>query len=68
MLVVEAVVPPVGQQGWGKLLDLEMVALTPRGRERTAEEYAELLLRGGFRLTRIVPTMSAVSVVEGEKV
>jgi hypothetical protein len=32
--------------------------------ERTEEQYAELLDRAGFRLTRVVPTPSAVSVIE----
>ena len=68
VLVVEAVVPPPGQPGWAKLLDLEMLLLTPRGRERTEKEYAELLARGGFRLTRIVPTASPASVIEARKV
>lgn len=68
ILVVEAVVPPPGQAGWAKLLDLEMLILTPRGRERTEQEYAKLFAAGGFRLTRIVPTASAVSVVEGERI
>ena len=67
VLVVEAVVPPPGQQGWAKLLDLEMLVLTPRGRERNKDEYAKLLRDTGFRLTRIVPTASHVSVVEGER-
>ncbi|MGH7342518.1 MAG: methyltransferase, partial [Candidatus Rokuibacteriota bacterium] len=67
VLVVEAVVPPPGQPGWAKLLDLEMLVLTPRGRERTEREYAALFERGGFRLTRVVPTLSPVSVVEGER-
>ena len=34
------------------------------GMERTEEQYGELLHRGGFRLTRVVPTQSAVSVIE----
>ena len=68
VLVVEAVVPPPGERGWAKLLDLEMLVLTPRGRERTAEEFAALLAAGGFRLTRVVPTASPVAVVEGERV
>ncbi len=68
VLVVEAVVSPPGQQGWAKLLDLEMLVLTPRGRERTESEFADLFRRGGFRLTRIVPTPAPVSVVEGEKI
>jgi hypothetical protein len=34
------------------------------GMERTEAEYRELLHRGGFRLTRVVPTQSAVSIIE----
>jgi SAM-dependent methyltransferase len=68
ILVVEAVVPPPGQAGWAKLLDLEMLVLTPRGRERTEQEYAQLFAAGSFRLTRTVPTPSPVSIVEGERV
>jgi len=67
LLVVEAVVPPPGQHDWSKLLDLEMLVLTPRGRERTEAEYAKLLAAGGFRLTQIVRTPSPASVVEGER-
>jgi hypothetical protein len=32
--------------------------------ERTEEEYAALLAKASFRLTRIVPTASPVSIVE----
>jgi len=67
ILIVEAVVPAPAQRGWAKLLDLEMLVLTPRGRERNEEEYATLLQDTGFRLTRVVPTASHVSVVEGER-
>jgi hypothetical protein len=38
----------------------------PGGEERTVEEYRTLLGRGGFRMTRVVPTASDVSVVEAE--
>ncbi|UVO39059.1 hypothetical protein KUL72_12255 [Bradyrhizobium arachidis] len=34
------------------------------GRERTALEYASLLSKAGFRLTQVVPTDSAASIVE----
>ena len=37
---------------------------TTGGRERTASEYASLLSRAGFRLTQVVPTKSAASIVE----
>jgi SAM-dependent methyltransferase len=68
VLLVEAVVPPPGERGWAKLLDIEMLVLTPRGRERTEADYAKLLAAGGFRLTRVVPTPSMVSVVEAARV
>jgi C-methyltransferase len=68
LLVVEAIVPPPGARGFAKLLDLEMLVVSPRGRERTEREFAELFAKGGFRLTRVVPTMSPAAIVEGEKV
>jgi hypothetical protein len=38
----------------------------PGGEERTEAEYAPLLEKAGFRLTRVVPTASPVSIVEAE--
>jgi len=37
----------------------------PGGRERTAEEFRALFAKSGLELTRIVPTKSMESVVEG---
>ena len=42
--------------------------LLPGGRERTAEEFRALLDRAGFELTRIVPTGTPESVIEGVRV
>jgi len=64
VLLVEMVIPPGNNLHPGKLLDLMMLAMTPGGLERTAEEYAALLAKARFRLTRVVPTHSPVSVVE----
>jgi O-methyltransferase domain/Dimerisation domain len=44
--------------------DLEMLVMTPGGRERTAREFSELLERSGFSLVRAVPTASPLSVFE----
>jgi ubiquinone/menaquinone biosynthesis C-methylase UbiE len=65
VLIVDAVIPPGNRAHFGKLLDLEMLVLTPRGRERTQAEFRELLKRSGFRLRRVVPTETHLSVVEG---
>jgi hypothetical protein len=35
-------------------------------RERTAGEYRALLGRAGFRMTRVVPTVSPFSLVEAK--
>jgi hypothetical protein len=65
VLIVDAVIPPGNAAHFGKLLDLEMLVLTPRGRERTRVEFQDLLKRSGFRLRRVVPTETHLSVVEG---
>ena len=63
LLIVEMVLPEGDEPHMGKMLDM-MMMLVPGGEERTAAEYAELLEPNGFRVTRVVPTNSAVSVVE----
>jgi hypothetical protein len=63
VLVIDAVVPPPGEQHFSKFLDLEMLML-PGGMERTAEEFESLLTRSEFALSRIIPTPSPISIVE----
>lgn len=66
LLLVEGVVPPGNGPSFTKLLDLNMLVI-PGGKERAEAEYRELYEQAGFRLTRIVPTKSEVSVIEGER-
>jgi alkyl hydroperoxide reductase subunit AhpC/SAM-dependent methyltransferase len=63
LLLIEMVLPPGNAPHPGKLLDMVML-VGPGGQERTAQEYDKLLGKAGFRLTRIVPTESAVSIIE----
>jgi hypothetical protein len=44
--------------------ELFMLALFTGAQERTEPEYRGLLDKAGFRLARVVPTESAVSIVE----
>jgi len=67
VLIVDPVVPPGNVPHYGKLLDLEMLVLTPRGRERTKAEFAKLLRGAGFRMSRVIPTKSPMSIVEAVK-
>jgi len=63
LLLIEMVLPADDTPHPGKMLDV-MMLVGPGGQERTEPEYATLLGKAGFRLTRVVPTTSAVSVVE----
>jgi hypothetical protein len=63
LLLIEMVLPPGNAPHPGKVLDM-MMLVGPGGQERTAEEYDQLLANAGFRLSRVVPTESAASVIE----
>jgi hypothetical protein len=63
LLLVEMVLPQDGAPHPGKMLDMVMLVIAG-GRERTSDEYASLLAKAGFRQTRVVPTGSAVGLVE----
>jgi hypothetical protein len=63
VLIIEMVLPPGNQPHPGKMLDM-MMLVGPGGQERTEPEYRALLNRAGLRLTKVLPTNSAVSIVE----
>jgi hypothetical protein len=67
LLLLESVVPPGGGAHFAKSLDLDML-LFVGGRERTEQEYVALLERAGFETTRVVPTISPISLVEARPV
>jgi hypothetical protein len=63
LLLVEMVLPDGDAPHPGKMLDMVMLTVTG-GEERTASQYSALLDEAGFRMTRVVPTASLVSIVE----
>jgi hypothetical protein len=67
LILIEAVVPASNQPHFSKFIDLNMLVMTG-GRERTEEEFRALYEAAGFRLTRVVPTDSPFSVIEGVRV
>ena len=67
LLLIESVIGPGNDSDWAKLLDLNML-LIPGGKERTEAEYRELYSAAAFRLAKITPTASEVSVIEGRPV
>jgi hypothetical protein len=51
------------QVSYSKALDLNMLVMNG-GRERTAVEFCQLFDAAGLRMTRIIPTLSPLSVLE----
>eukprot|EP00128_Syssomonas_multiformis_P006454 Colp12_sorted_trinity150504_noHs@7832 len=66
LLLVEMVIPDDNEYFYGKLLDLQMMVIYS-GRERTAEEYRQLLSANGFSLSKIYPSGTTLSIVEAIK-
>jgi hypothetical protein len=64
VLIVDVVLDDGSDSLYGKLLDIEMLALTQYGQERTEAEFRELLGHAGLRLGRIVKTASPLRVLE----
>lgn len=63
LLVIEMMVSPPNQPCPAKWLDLHMMAI-PGGRERSVEEYRQLLAEAGFELRSARPTRAEVWVLE----
>jgi hypothetical protein len=64
LLLIEAVIPGPDEPHPGKIMDFVML-LGLGGQERTEQQYADLLREAGFALSKVVPTASPMSVIEG---
>ncbi len=67
LLLVEMVVPADNRPSPAQAMDLNMLVVLG-GRERTEEEYRQLLRAAGFRLERVIPTHSPFNVIEATRI
>ena len=63
LVLVERVLRAPNQPDSGKMADLNMLVMTG-GRERSEEEYRELLAASGLRMLRVIPTRAESSLIE----
>ena len=63
LLVIERELAGPNEGAEAKLSDLNML-VAPGGRERTLEEYRDLLAAGGFELEQAIPTRAGLSILE----
>lgn len=66
LLLVEQLMPDIGRPNWVQMLDIHMLALFG-ARQRSREEYEELLRESGFRPTNLLETFSGASIIEARK-
>jgi len=64
VLIVEGIVTDTPESVFAKLLDIQMLVVTPSGRERTVAEFDAILQAAGLALTRVVTTQSPFAVLE----
>jgi hypothetical protein len=64
LLICERIVPPGNEPSSAKLIDLHMMMTNHGGKERTEDEYRELLAAAGFRIERVIQTSTPWSVIE----
>ena len=68
LIVVEAIIENDNKYSFGKMIDLLMLVATKEGRERTLDEFRLLFQQSGFRVSRIIPTVSPFSIIECVKI
>jgi hypothetical protein len=67
ILIIEMVIEEDNKPSFGKLIDIQMMVFMKKGKERSRKEYEALLAKAGFRISRIIPTISPLSIIEAKK-
>jgi hypothetical protein len=64
VFLFEMVVPDGPEPAPAKFLDMEMLVVSPGGKERTVAEFEALFSAAGLRLVSVTPTPSPMSLIE----
>jgi hypothetical protein len=68
LLIVEVVIPEDNSPSFGKIFDLQMLIGAPGGKERTRVEFEKILSESGFKLQKIIPTVSHFKIIQSIKI
>ena len=68
ILIIEAVINEDNKPAFGKLFDLQMLIGSENGKERTENEFRSIFKKAGFKLHKVVKTVSPFSIIEGVKI
>jgi hypothetical protein len=64
VFLAEMIVPEGPEPAPAKFLDIEMLTLTPGGRERTVPEFGALFARAGLQLVGVKTTQGPIALIE----
>ena len=69
LLIIDCVLPqqPTSEAAMGYFVDMTMLVGAPGGRERTEEEFQQLLASVGFTLTRVIRAGGLADIIEARK-
>jgi hypothetical protein len=65
VVLIERLLPAGNGYSIAKLNDLQMMVVTPRGRERSEAEFEALFAATGFSLAKIVPVLAGMNLIVG---
>lgn len=66
ILIIEMIVSDHPHRELPELLDIQMLATMPGGKERTRCEFRQVLDQAGFALTRIIRTIAPLALIEAK--
>jgi len=68
IIIIEMLVPPGNKPSTAKMLDIQMLTSMPGGKERTIEEFKNLLHQANLSLFREYSTIAPISVIEAHQI
>jgi hypothetical protein len=64
LLIIETIIKNDNNYSFGKMIDILMLLGTENGRERSVEEFRNILNKSGFIINKVIPTVAPFSLIE----
>jgi len=68
VIIIEMIVPGTNRPSMSKLIDIQMLASMPGGKERTRKEFEMILHEAGLTLTRVCTTIAPITILEAHRI
>ena len=68
VIIIEMIVPKGNRPSASKLIDVQMLASMPGGKERTRLEFETILNDAGLALSNVYSTIAPISIIEAHRI